>query len=161
MLARADADEGGKVEVYAATKRLADSLFMTFEWPALAPKIRSSNWPEAKLMALVVAATKLCYGLDSRQRVPHSATEPAATTLNQDAWDWFLRTGNAERRGLLECGGNRPLPELDVGEADVFSMDGDELDRYMDWYEKTWCGERIKRVFLFNPLPPSPLPLVT
>lgn len=149
------------MEIYAATKRLADSLFMTFEWPALVPKIRSSNWPEAKLMALVVAATKLCYGLDSRQRVPHSATEPAATTLNQDAWDWFLRTGNAERRGLLECGGNRPLPELDVGEADVFSMDGDELDRYMDWYEKTWCGERIKRVFLFNPLPPSPLPLVT
>lgn len=142
------------MEIYAAAKRLADSLFMTFEWPALVLKMRCSHWPEAKLMALVMTATKLCYGLDSQQRVPHSATEPAATALNWDAWDRFLRAGNAERRGLLECRGSRPLLESDVSEADVFSMDGDELDRYMDWYEKTWCGggmmQRTKRVFSFS-----------
>jgi len=130
------------VEIYTATKRLADRPFMTFEWPALALTKRTSHWPEAKLMALVIIATKLCFGLDGIRRTPHSPTEPAATALAWNAWEHFLRAGNQERRGLLiSKGGKNAQLEVDVKEADIFSMDAEELDWYMDWYEKTWCAE--------------------
>jgi len=87
-------------------------------------------------------ATKLCYGLDSISRAPLSATEPAATRVDWDAWERFLRAGNVARRGQLVSGEpGRARLEIDVKEHDVFDMQDEELDWYLDWYEKTWCDE--------------------
>lgn len=99
-------------------------------------------------MALLIISTKLLYGLDGVKRTPKSAAEPAAVGLKWKAWDGYLRTGNAERRGLLnenvtprsEGGGGKDL-EVDVEEKDVFDMTGEELDRYMDWFEKNWADD--------------------
>lgn len=93
-------------------------------------------------MSLVIIATKLLYGLDGVPRAPRSNTEPAAVGLRWEAWDRFLRLGNAKRRGLLggigQNSGKRGL-EVDVKETDIFDMDGEDLDKYMDWFEKTWA----------------------
>lgn len=91
-----------------------------------------------KLCAFVIVATKLCYSLDSLQRTPRTVTEPAATQVSWEAWEAFLRGGNDERAGLLGKPGAQLL-EVDVKEQDVFSMDPDQLDMYLDWYEKNWC----------------------
>jgi RNA polymerase I-specific transcription initiation factor RRN7 len=141
LLIRAIHDLGLPLEIYAATKRLADRLFMTFEWPPLVIKRRNIHWPEAKLLALVIAAVKLCYGLDGVARTPHSAAEPAATALEWGAWEQFLRGGNTKRGGKLEGTAGRQMLQVDVKEADVFEMNPEELDWYLDWYEKTWCAE--------------------
>jgi len=101
-------------------------------------------------MALLIISTKLLYGLDGVKRTPKSAAEPAAVGLKWKAWDGYLRTGNAERRGFLNenvtpgseggGGGGKDL-EVDVEEKDVFDMTGEELDRYMDWFEKNWADD--------------------
>jgi RNA polymerase I-specific transcription initiation factor RRN7 len=141
LLIRAIHDLGLPLEIYAATKRLAERLFMTFEWPPLASTRRSTHWPEAKILALVIAAVKLCYGLDGIKRTPYSAAEPAATALEWGAWERFLRGGNTKRGGKLEGTAGRQMLQVDVKEADVFGMSPEELDWYLDWYEKTWCAE--------------------
>lgn len=92
-------------------------------------------------MSLVIIATKLLYGLDGVSRAPISDAEPAAVGLKWEAWEKFLRLGNAKRRGLLgdisHKSGKRGL-EVDVKETDIFGMNGEDLDKYMDWFEKTW-----------------------
>jgi RNA polymerase I-specific transcription initiation factor RRN7 len=118
------------VEIYTATKTLSEYLCQSFAWAHMTKIARSSLWPESRLMAIVIMATKLGFGLDGVQRTPKSSDEPAATPLSWPAWEKFLKDGDMERSGALE---------IDVTEADVFQMDGEDLDRYMDWYEKTWC----------------------
>lgn len=83
-------------------------------------------------MAVTIMATKLCFGLDSVKRTPKTSDEPAATPLSWTAWEKFLKEGDIDRGGGLE---------LDVAEADVFQMDNDDMDRYMDWFERTWCPQ--------------------
>lgn len=139
------------VEVYMATKALAEDLCQNFAWPHMSRFMRAAMWPELRLMALAIIATKLGFGLDNLQRTPRTSDEPAATPLSWTVWEKFLKDGDMDRCGQLE---------IDVTEADVFQMDDEDMDRYMDWYEKTWCaqddtGNRTKR----TPFPPiSPLP---
>jgi RNA polymerase I-specific transcription initiation factor RRN7 len=112
---------------------------------------RVSAWPEARLMSLVIIATKLLYGLDGVARAPKSSTEPAAVGLRWEDWDKFLRLGNAERRGLLGDTemGKKEL-QVDVKEVDIFDMDEEDLDKYMDWFEKTWADKsNTKRVLTY------------
>jgi RNA polymerase I-specific transcription initiation factor RRN7 len=92
---------------------------------------------------LVIVSTKLLFGLDGISRAPRSAAEPAAIGLKWEAWDEYLRTGNAELRGLLGGSGKAGGKELevDVGEKDVFEMSGEELDKYMDWFERNWADD--------------------
>lgn len=106
-------------------------------------------------MSLVIISTKLLYGLDSVSRAPKSNAEPAAVGLRWEAWDKFLRLGNAERRGLLgdtsQKGGKREL-EVDVKETDIFGLNTEDLDKYMDWFEKTWADRsNTKRTLVHIP----------
>lgn len=100
-------------------------------------------------MALVIVSTKLLLGLDEVPRTPKQAAEPAAIGLRWEAWEGYLREGNAEYRGLLgkdvQAAGKGL--EVDVEEKDVFDMEGEELDRYMDWFEKNWSDDsNTKRI---------------
>ncbi|CAZ80192.1 unnamed protein product [Tuber melanosporum] len=145
---------GLPLEIYYGFKRLANLISLPFMWNGLRYRGRVTNWPEARLMALLIISTKLLYGLDGVKRTPKSAVEPAATGLKWRAWDGYLRTSNAEHRGLLSGnvtpgseGGERGRGvggkdlEVDVEEKDVFDMTGEELDRYMDWFEKNWADD--------------------
>ncbi|PWW73115.1 hypothetical protein C7212DRAFT_359489 [Tuber magnatum] len=145
---------GLPLEIYHGFKRLANLISLPFTWNGLRHRKRVTNWPEARLVALLIISTKLLYGLDGVRRTPKSVAEPAAAGLKWKAWDEYLRTGNAERRGLLgenvipgsegggrgRGGGGKDL-EVDVEEKDVFNMIGEELDRYMDWFEKNWADD--------------------
>ncbi|KAI5779245.1 hypothetical protein EDC01DRAFT_309706 [Geopyxis carbonaria] len=135
---------GLPLEIYTAVRRLSSHLFMNLSWSTLIKTKRSAYWPEARLMSLVIIATKLCYGLDGIKRISHGKFEPPTTYVDWDDWERFLRAGNDDRAGTLgesqvHSDGSRSL-EVDIKEVDVFGMDGEEMDRYMDWYEKTWCG---------------------
>lgn len=134
------------MDIYLATQRLSERLFQNFSWPLLnLEKKKPSDWPEPRLMAIVIIGLKLCYGLDDVPRFTRTSGEPAAVKYNWDAWETFLRAGNRSRRGLLGDGRVGTGLEVDVKEADVFDMGPDEMDRYMDWYERTWCDEEVPR----------------
>lgn len=165
------------MEIYHGFKRLANLISLPFIWNGLRHRKRVTNWPEARLMALLIISTKLLYGLDGVKRTPKSAAEPAAVGLKWKAWDGYLRTGNAERRGLLNESvtpgsegegrgrgvGGKNL-EVDIEEKDVFGMTGEELDRYMDWFEKNWADDSntprtlffcfLNLFYAYSPLPP-------
>jgi RNA polymerase I-specific transcription initiation factor RRN7 len=137
---------GLPLEIYTATKWLAGQLFITFEWPSLEKGLtsrREGHWPDAKLMALVIIAVKLSYGLDRVKRKPEKNTDLLATQLPWPKWEKFLREGNDARHGNMHkegaFGGKSKL-QVDVMEADVFMMQDKDMDWYLDWYEKTWLG---------------------
>ncbi|TGZ83085.1 hypothetical protein EX30DRAFT_148106 [Ascodesmis nigricans] len=140
---------GMPLEIYPAAKVIADHLFLTFTWPSTGiAKVRRhhAHWPESKLMAVLIMAMKLAYGMDSVIRHPYSATEPAATKLELNAYEQYLRSTNDYRQGELHEGGEggrakiRRGEHIKVTEKDVFDMAPEHLDSYLDWYEKTWCG---------------------
>lgn len=145
LLARFINELGLPLEIYPATKRLAEKLLITtFEWRIHWMHRRGpAFWPEVQLMALIVIATRLMYGLDGEKRYPTVAWEPASVGLDWTEWEKFLREGDAERKGLFgkNSGGVVGKLEVDVMEGDVLNMDGEDMDRYMDWYEKMWCAE--------------------
>ncbi|KAI5814252.1 hypothetical protein BZA77DRAFT_345832 [Pyronema omphalodes] len=137
---------GLPLEIYTATKWLAEELFITFEWPSLEKGLTSrkeGHWPDAKLMALVIIAVKLSYGLDRVKRKPERNTDLLATELPWPKWEKFLREGNDARHGNLHkegaFGGKSKL-QVDVMESDVFMMQDKDMDWYLEWYEKTWLG---------------------
>lgn len=89
-------------------------------------------WPEARLIALVVISAKLMLGLDGIERIPKERSEASAVRLNIESWKEFLSTIEVKA-------------EINWTEADVLKMNGEQLDKYMDWYEKTWCQEGSNR----------------
>jgi len=65
--------------------------------------------------------------MDGIKRIPRDKTEPAAVTPDIKSWERFL----AENKFLGDS-------IFDWTDGDVFGMSGEELDEYMDWYERTW-----------------------
>ena len=42
--------------------------------------------------------------------------------------------------------------EVETSEDQVFDMDGEQLDRYLDWFEKTWTRDEGSRSGHWSPL---------
>ena len=89
-------------------------------------------------MALLVIVVKLYHPFDNVVRYATSLTEPGAMTIDWDAWckhqkefDDRITSGGAIGRGN----------EMKVVEREVLSMTGDQMDEYLDWFERTWVKE--------------------
>ena len=99
----------------------------------------ATSHPEAQLMALVVFATKLGYPFDSDvvKRHPRSLSEPAALRFDWKKWVELRKQGSS----LAERGSKLPLlegQESNITDADIFKMSNEQLDQYMDWYQRTY-----------------------
>lgn len=64
--------------------------------------------------------------MDGTKRIPRDKTEPAAIILDIKSWERFLAENKFQGDSIF-----------DWTDGDVFGMSGDELDGYMDWYERT------------------------
>jgi len=116
------------VEIFHAVKRLLTIYPLTFQYPSTPiPKTLISTYPEVKLMTLILLSTKLLWGMDGTKRIPRDKTEPAAVTPDIRSWERFLADHKFQGDSVF-----------DWTDADVFGMSGEELDGYMDWYERTW-----------------------
>lgn len=134
------------VELHAAALRLQRVLTLSNEYPTPVrtkrKRVRLSSYPEPQLIALLAAVTKLYYPLDTEQdvrRYPRSLEEPAIEAI--DWSEWTARRKEKESADRVKRSGPRNEEMLVVKEADVFDMDGDKIDEYLDWYEGMWIDK--------------------
>lgn len=126
------------VDTYTAVHHMSSMLGIDFCFPKHGSRQKRSNLPEIRLMALLVIAVKMYYPFDSQDRHPRSQLDVAVLHVDWDKWGELQE--QHDRRLTLngEIGrGNEML----VTEQDVMNMSGEQLDEYLDWYEKTWINE--------------------
>lgn len=89
-------------------------------------------------MALLVIAVKLYYPFDAIDRHPKSMTDPGVLAIDWDQWCEAQKDFDSKEvpDGRLGQGN-----EIKVEEKNVFKMSGDQMDEYLDWFEKTWVDE--------------------
>ncbi|KAE8147865.1 hypothetical protein BDV25DRAFT_159440 [Aspergillus avenaceus] len=129
------------IEVYAAVKRLRGVLEFNLEYQAEVPgKSRPLHLPEVQLATLIVISTKLLFPFDDIKRYPVSTKEPTTQVIDWKLWAEAQRNfeNRVRVRGKIGKGN-----EIQVKEKDVFGMTTNQLDEYMDWYEKSWLDNGI------------------
>lgn len=119
--------------------RLVD---FAFDYPMVVHgKFQRSYLPEAQLASLVVVATKLFFPFDNEKRYPRSSDDPAAQVLDWDIWVKAQKT--YELKGTSQGGLSR-TDAIETTEADALQMTEQQLDDYMDWYDKMWIADKSK-----------------
>lgn len=90
-------------------------------------------------MALVTIAVKLYHPFDNKDRYAYSLTDPGVMTIDWDVWCKEQKEFDGRETSGGRIGrGN----EMKIGEQQVLDMTGDQMDEYLDWYERTWTKER-------------------
>ena len=94
--------------------------------------------PEIQLVCLLVIAVKLYHPFDGSIRHVRSLADPATLTIDWESWVDVQSSCKMHATGgtHLERGS-----EISVTETDVMNMTGEQLDEYMDWYERTFVDE--------------------
>lgn len=120
------------------TSKLSHLLSITFHFPVAGIRQQISTLPELQLICLLIIAVKLYHPFDNQPRYARSLADPAALTINWAAWveartsAHFTPTGDYHlKRGS----------EIDVTADEAMNMTGDQLDEYMDWYQRTFIDE--------------------
>ena len=130
---------GLPLEIFPSVQRLAQATQSRFCYSTSKGTRRKQGFafPELQLMSLLVISIKLLYPFDNLQRHPCSAIEPVAQQIDWESWK--QRRENSAKRpseaGLAKGS------EIDVCDTDVFNMRQQDLDSYMEWYQKTWVGK--------------------
>ncbi|MCJ1449196.1 MAG: Pol I core factor CF [Stictis urceolatum] len=126
------------LQLFTSVQTLATLLSTPFTYPTHKPhKSTHQPLPELSLFSLLTIVIKLYHPFSSPTLYARSVTDPAYLTLDWPTWS-SARTRHAQ---ILAY--NKPfLPgaQMSVRETDVFNLESDQLDSYMDWYEKTWTA---------------------
>ncbi|KAF2193294.1 hypothetical protein K469DRAFT_715369 [Zopfia rhizophila CBS 207.26] len=131
------------LEIYDATTRLAIYLKYTFTWPSTRKgRVGIRELPEAQLIACLVVCVKLMYPFDGPRRYPKTAAEPAATAIDWPKWDKHI---SSAKEGAGDLAKYMPDEFLTLKEKEVFSMSGDQLDQYLNWYRDTFIEDDTLR----------------
>lgn len=127
--------------MYPAVRRFQLLLGLDFTF-ALSWKKNSRRvleLPECQLVALVVVVTKLFFPFDLVKRFPTSPSEPAVQVLDWKLWSKVQKT---YEKKLHYDGGLGRGNEIRVKESDVYRLTAEQVDEYMDWYEKSWLDNK-------------------
>ena len=131
------------VEIYAATQRLAEIVDVRFEFTVSDFSGAKNNlqFPETRLMALLVVATKLLFPLDGVVRDVNTATDLSAICMDWKSWQTQLSAReNAQARDTALSFEQA----FDFAEADCLEDTDDRLDAYLDWYQESIASEDIR-----------------
>lgn len=93
-------------------------------------------------MALLVIAVKVYHPFDTIDRHPRSLNDPGTLAMDWDHW-WQLQKDHDSKDtvdGRLGRGN-----EIKVTESEAFDLSGDQVDEYLDWFEKTYVDEQRAR----------------
>lgn len=128
------------MEVFPAVTQLSKLLGYTYDFPhSQTKRVGPNHFPEVRLVALLVVVTKLFYPFDDIKRYPASLEDPSAQLIDWNKWVILQRNfDNRGKQGGKLGRGN----EFKVKESDVFQMAPEQLDEYMDWYEKFWVDSK-------------------
>jgi len=146
--------------VYDTVKSLQKLIDFDFAYPRLRrnnERRESLKLPEVRLVVLLVISTKLIFPFDDLERYTASYSEPATQSMDWSRWadnqKWFDNLSMAEDDKLDK------ETLIRLNDHDVFRMDLDQLDQYMDWYESSWLdsyGGKNPVADLFSPSRPEP-----
>ncbi|KAL9615475.1 MAG: hypothetical protein Q9167_000153 [Letrouitia subvulpina] len=89
-------------------------------------------------MALLVIAVKIFFPFDSLERRPRSVADPGVVSLD---WAKWVDAQKGHEKKNISNGNLARGEEINMTAEKVFSMSGEQLDQYLDWYEKTWIDE--------------------
>ncbi|EXJ70960.1 uncharacterized protein A1O5_05953 [Cladophialophora psammophila CBS 110553] len=133
------------LEVYSAALRLniITKYGFCYDDPTKSSQTtrrQPTTYPESQLIALVVVATKFLFPFDSEteKRYPQDPNDP--TTLHVDWPAWLEAKANFDKQTAAGDDHNalKPGSEIHVTDNDVLDMTDQQLDQYMDWYQRTW-----------------------
>ena len=126
------------LELYHATVRLAGYVGYSLALPSDgSANLDVRNIPEAQLVACLVVCIKLMYPLDKLSRHPKTSSEPAATSMDWDAWHQVLKSHSSALSDRTQ------IQSTHVKEKDIFAMSDTELDQYLDWYQDSFINESV------------------
>lgn len=127
--------------MYETVKTLQGILGFKFDFPPKDDSGKSReplDQPEMQLAVLLVIATKLLFPFDDLKRYPSTHGEPSTQIMN---WPEWLR---AQRRFEYHPQTHGKMAKelaIQVTDKDVFHMEPQDLDQYMDWYESNWLDK--------------------
>lgn len=148
------------LQIYRTVRHLNTIVNFSLAYPASqSTRLSASTYPEAQLMALVVIATKLLFPFDSStvKRYPKSPNAPGAVRMNWDAWLDAKRAYDDAPASSCDTAIG-PGSEMALKDIDILDMNAQQLDEYMDWYQRMWVNHDRKeegvqkRIFDMFPL---------
>ncbi len=137
------APDGATVTLHPITLHLANLLSIAFVFPSPGCRQRTSSLPELQLISLLIIATKLYHPFDGLPRHVPSLADPAALSIDWPSWVQAQKAHNASNtdENHLQRG-----TEINVTEVDAMKMSGEQLDEYMDYYERTFIDpDRVEQ----------------
>lgn len=134
------------MDVYVAMKPLQSLLKFPFTFPQTRlGAFHQINIPEVQLISLLIITVKLIFPFDDITRHAYSSQDPAAYSVNWLSWKHAQETQETGDR-TRKLG---PDMAIQVREEDVFEMSKDQLDDYMDWYEKMFVQDKGEIEIMF------------
>ena len=89
-------------------------------------------------MCLLIIAVKLYHPFDGFVRHVRSLVDPASLTVDWESW---VDGQSCSKTHATDGTNLKRGSEIRVTETDVMDMTGEQLDEYMDWYERTFVDE--------------------
>ena len=118
-------------------------LSIDFTFPLPGVRQRLSSLPELQLICILVINTKLYHPFSGPPRHARSLADPAALAIDWPAWAaaQSVRDASLANEGHLQRG-----TEINVTETDAMNMSSEQLDEYLDYYERTFIDhERMEQ----------------
>ena len=131
------------VTLHPITLHLANLLSISFDFPSPGSRQHTSSLPELQLISLLIIATKLYHPFDDLPRHVPSLADPAALSIDWPSWVQAQKAHNASNTdgNHLQRG-----TEINITEVDAMAMSGEQLDEYMDYYERTFIDtDRVEQ----------------
>lgn len=126
------------VTLHGKTLQISELLSAKFAFPLPGSRQQISSLPEIQLICLLTIAVKLYHPFDGFTRHVRSLADSAALTVDWATWVDVQTSHGVHASGEIHL---EPGREINVTERDVMNMTGEQLDGYMDWYERTFVDE--------------------
>ncbi|KAH8659085.1 hypothetical protein BGZ60DRAFT_414514 [Tricladium varicosporioides] len=146
-------DLGLPVEIYPASQQIAELLDLNFLYLTLHSRtLEALAYPEIRLISMIIVAVKLSHPFDDIERRPETDSDPTILKIDWERW-----------RNIMTERPSKPLKkgeELNITDTDVFNMSSEQMDEYLEWYQRTWIDDRepkmAEKALSFFPLPELP-----
>ena len=126
------------ISIFPVVRRLAALLSMDFLFLQSAQRQIASSSPEASLISLIVIAVKLQHPFDILPRSAVSLDDPAVLKIDWSKWI----EAQKDHEDRIQAGRHLARgSEVHLSEEDVMKMSGEQMDDYLNWYERTWIDE--------------------
>lgn len=134
------------LEIYSGVQRLARLMEMEFAYAVDAKAWTSMNlrFPEVRLMALVIIATRLLFPFDDAKRYPASSTDLGALKMNWDLWAELQRRDRDTAQDRGEADRLSFEDAFSMTEAESLTLADGRLDQYLQWYEANIASEQVR-----------------